>query len=282
MGTVFTWIKNLLRPSGPDAPDKASLEPLSTKADNPLHALETHDRALAQPSTGKAGPHPPQPDSAERSREHGLRGGAGGTDGAAGGTRAPRHATRYIETSLGVLSYAELAPNLARNVLVLERRIEDGEFSQTVLDDVLLLKFHRLICGDLVPQLAGWRRINVTVSLHAPPEFFRLPALARDYGLDLQARLASLPTKPDELWLETLAFSEGRLLSIHPFADFNGRVTRVWLREVLRRLNLPPVRLVPVEESAVTEYLEALQAADRDDWRPLMDIWKRRIEEAQP
>jgi len=136
--------------------------------------------------------------------------------------------------------------------------------------------------GDLVPQLAGWRQTNVTVSLHMPPDFFRVPALAREYGLYLQARLSALDSASDELLLETLAFAEGRLLSIHPFADFNGRVTRVWLREILRRLNLPPVRLAPTEESTVAEYLAALQAADRNDWRPLMDIWQRRIEEALP
>ena len=36
----------------------------------------------------------------------------------------------------------------------------------------------------------------------------------------------------------------------------------------------------PVEHTA--RYLAALQAADRNDWGPLMDIWQRRIEEARP
>ena len=182
---MLAWIKKLLRLAGLRAPNPEPLEPPSTEAHNPAHGLETRNRALAQPPAGGADPDSPQPDSAERGREHSVRGGAGGTDGAAGGIRAPRHATRYIETGLGVLSYGELAPYLAHNVLALERRIEDSEFAQTALDDALLLQFHGLICGDLVPQLAGWRQTNVTVSLHMPP-------------------------------------------------DFNGRVTRVWLREILR------------------------------------------------
>jgi CRISPR-associated endonuclease/helicase Cas3 len=82
--------------------------------------------------------------------------------------------------------------------------------------------------------------------------------------------------------LEALAFAEGRLLSLHPFSDFNGRVTRVWLREILRRLQLPPVRLVPVEQLGRAQYLAALQAADRNDWRPQMHIWQRRFEEGLP
>ncbi len=157
-----------------------------------------------------------------------------------------RHTPRYLETQLGILSYAECAPHLARNALALERQIESGKFSKSILDDALLLQFQRLLCGDLVPQLAGWRRTNVTVAAHAAPEFFRVPALVREYGLDFQARLSSLANVNDDSLLETLAFAEGRVLSIHPFADFNGRVTRIWLREVLRRLDLPPVRLVPV------------------------------------
>ena len=192
---------------------------------------------------------------------------------------SPYAPTRYIETRLGFLSYAQLAPHLARNVLALEKRIEDGEFEQAPLDDALLLRFHSLICGDLVPQLAGWRRANVTVGGHEPPHFFQVPALAREYGRDLQARLPAAGGT-GQILLETLAFAEGRLLWIHPFADFNGRVTRVWLREILRRLDVPPVQLAPSDEPARTEYLSALRAADRSDWRPLMQIWRKRFEDA--
>jgi CRISPR-associated endonuclease/helicase Cas3 len=239
--------------------------------------LETNDQALAHPAASGASAHPPQPDSAERGREHGLRGGAGGAGDAAGGTRPPRDATRYVQTRLGVLSYADLAPHLARNVLALEKQIEDGEYSEAALDDALLLRFHSLICGDLVPQVAGWRRTNVTVGAHTPSDFFKVPALVREYSRDLQVRL-SAAGETDGFLLEALAFAEGRLLSIHPFADLNGRVTRIWLREILRRLNLPPVQLAPSAEPARSEYLAALRAADRNDWQPLTEVWKRRFE----
>lgn len=65
--------------------------------------------------------------------------------------------------------------------------------------------------------------------------------------MDVQGRLSARNSVGDDLLLETLAFAEGRLLSIHPFTDFNGRVTRVWLREILRRPTLPPVQLAPAE-----------------------------------
>ena len=103
--------------------------------------------------------------------------------------------------------------------------------------------------------------------------------LMRDYGEDLRVRLENATGALDELLLETLAFAEGRLLSIHPFTDFNGRVTRLFLRELLHRLQLPPVDLVPAEASAQAEYRLSLQAGDRLDWHPLMETWKNRLEE---
>ncbi len=274
---MFAWFAKLLRLTSRQGSEDESLESSPVPADNAPHGLETNNQALAHPAPTGASAPPPQPDSVERGRKHGLRGRAGGAGDAAGGTRPPRDATRYVETRLGVLSYADLAPHLARNVLALEKQIEDGEYGEAALDDALLLQFHSLICGDLVPQLAGWRRANVAVGAHTPPDFFKVPALVRGYGRDLQVRL-SAASEADGTLLEALAFAEGRLLSVHPFADFNGRVTRVWLREILRRLDLPPVQLAPNAEPARSQYLAALRAADRNDWRLLMEVWKKRFE----
>ena len=72
---------------------------------------------------------------------------------------------------------------------------------------------------------------------------------------------------------------KGRLLSIHPFTDFNGRAARRFLRELLRRLELPPVDLVPTDPAGEVAYRAALRAGDSLDWRPLMKIWQRRFEQ---
>jgi len=82
------------------------------------------------------------------------------------------------------------------------------------------------------------------------------------------------------LTLEFLAFAEGRFLSIHPFQDFNGRTIRLFLLETLRRLDLPRVVLAPESVTERNEYFLALEAADRADWRPLVDIWANRLARA--
>ena len=198
----------------------------------------------------------------------------------AGDATPPDRTTRYLETTRGVLSYSQLAPLLAERVLRVERAIASGDFGQQPLAPDLLLRFHFDIAGDLVPEWAGrWRTTEVRVSLHHPPVAHRVPILIKDYGEDLRVRLENASGSVDEILLETLAFAEGRLLTIHPFTDFNGRVTRLFLREMLRRLELPPVDLVPMSASDETAYFTALRAGDQLQWNPLMKIWQQRFEE---
>jgi CRISPR-associated endonuclease/helicase Cas3 len=183
---MLDWIKKLSRRSGRKTSPTGSLEPLSQRADNPAYGLETDNRTLAQGSTARAGADSPGALAAEGGAQHGVRVRAGGPAHAGGGTRPPPAATRYLNTTLGVLSYAELAPHLATRVQALQSAIVRGEYDGRVLDEDLLLERHRRICADLIPDLAGrWR-----------------------------------------------------------------------------------------------SYLAALRAADRNDWRPLMDIWRERFEES--
>lgn len=151
------------------------------------------------------------------------------------------------------------------------------------LDEQLLLEFHRRICGDLVPEWAGrWRTVEVQVSNQRPPASHLVPGLLRDYAQDLASRWETLIPIAGALAPEKLAFAEGRLLTIHPFLDFNGRVTRLWLREILRRSRLPQVTLAVDGEAARNAYFRALEAADVRDWRPLSEPWIQRFDQLPP
>jgi CRISPR-associated endonuclease/helicase Cas3 len=164
--------------------------------------------------------------------------------------------------------------------LVVERNVADGLFGVHALAPELALELHRRIAGDLCPEWAGrWRDAEVRVGEHHPPPPYRVPMLMRDYGEDLGARLENATGRIDDLLLETLGFAEGRLLSVHPFTDLNGRVTRLFLRELLRRLGLPPVGLVPTGSDDEAEYRAALRAGDGLDWKPLAKIWQKRFEQ---
>jgi len=192
-------------------------------------------------------------------------------------TTRPAHATRAVETSRGRLTYAELAPLLAERVQRVQESIASGTHDGSPPGRELICALHAAMCADLVPQWAGrWRDVAVVVGSHEPPLPHEVPLRIHDYEADLAMRLEALTDNPD-LLPETLAFAEGRLLSIHPFRDFNGRVTRLFLPCLLRRLDLPPVDLVPTDAVGVSAYLAALRAADHADWLPLAAIWEQRL-----
>ncbi len=197
----------------------------------------------------------------------------------AGETPSGGNSTRFIETSRGILSYGQLAPLLAERVLRVEQQVSEGTFARHRLGGDLVCELHLRIASDLMPDWAGrWRTAEVIVGEHCPPPPYQVALRMRDYGDDLEARLETAFELESEGLLESLAFAEGRLLSIHPFFDFNGRVTRLFLKEIIHRQGLPPVGLVPEGPEAVARYICALRAGDCGNWKPLVEVWKSRFE----
>jgi len=190
--------------------------------------------------------------------------------------------TRYIESSLGIKSYSELAPHLAKGVEKVMASLLHQNPDEVIVNSEFICKLHREAFSELFPSWAGkYRDRNVTVGKHNPPPYFEIPVLMRQYCEDLESRLSSIGSNPavTEILLETLSFAEGRLLSIHPFLDFNGRITRMLLFALLYRLDLPPVLLVPDEKDHTEkeEYLKALSEADMMNWQLLVEIWRKRF-----
>lgn len=244
--------------------------------------LADHHRPLAATPAGGQSPPPLADDPGARGPEHGVRGRAGERAVPSRDTR-PERATRFVETTRGVLSYSQLAPLLAERVLAVQSDIERGRYADRSLDELLLLEFHQRLAGDLVPDWAGrWRTMELRVgNLQPPPPHLVAPRM-RDYCLDLQARWPAAVATLSDLTLEFLAFAEGRFLTIHPFPDFNGRVIRLFLSELLRRLDLPPVQLEAEGNSERAAYFAALEAADQNNLRPLVALWQQRLADEAP
>jgi len=124
-------------------------------------------------------------------------------------TSPPSGATRYLETSRGLLSYSQIAPLLAEQVLRVEHEIAAAAFDAQPLSPELILEFHRQVAAELCPQWAGhWRDAEVRVGEHHPPPPYRVPMLMRDYGEDLRVRMETATGSMDALLLETLQFNE--------------------------------------------------------------------------
>ncbi len=192
-------------------------------------------------------------------------------------TRTPHHATRFVQTSLGNLSYDELAPHLTERLTRIAWALAIDPMPLS-FDAQFILQLHRELCAELTPEIAGrYRQIEVQVGAHLPPLPHLLAELMHNYALDLSAQISVFEGDLERA-VDLLSFAEGRFLWIHPFADFNGRVSRLFLGAVLRRLDMPIVDVAFDPGESAQNYFAALQAYDQRNPEPLKRIWYGRFE----
>lgn len=245
---------------------------------NSKDELETKHSDVESAPAGRAAAAHAGAEPAAGLAEHGVRTRTGEPQTAAGATQTADATIPRFVTAAGTLSYAELAERLSEPLQQLDYDIRQQRFSERAIDETLLLDLHAGLTAELFPEQAGlYRQTQNQIRGHQPPPPFEVPQRMRDYCLNLATRIEHLSGEADDRLLELLAYAEGEFLSIHPFPDLNGRISRLWLLEILRRLQLPPVTVVPVGARFRVRYFDALAAADRRDWRPLMDLWKERL-----
>ena len=185
--------------------------------------------------------------------------------------------TRTFDTVKGKITYVELSDLIAPKLLQLLDEITDEKFTKFPFDEVLIRTFHSRIIGDVMPEMAGkWRTVPVRVGNWLPPEPYEIPVKMREYIANMQVRLNNSNTI--DLQIETLAYTEGEFLHIHPFQDFNGRTIRAILSELLVRFDLPLVdAAVKRETQEFKEYQNALAEYDNGRIASLIEFWQDRF-----
>ncbi len=163
----------------------------------------------------------------------------------------------------------------ARAHIDVQQRIDSGEAPRPSTSTTFLTWVHKAFCEPLPDELLivkdpetgreekvepgelrhGW----VQVGRHVAPDPADLPALlerfARAYGSDRQSKIQRIIS---------VAASHHRLLWIHPFADGNGRVARLFSHAFLKELGIGS-SLWSVSRGLAREvdkYKAALQSAD--------------------
>lgn len=126
-------------------------------------------------------------------------------------------------------------------------------------------QIHGLVTGRVDPLSAGryadTQRL-ITGTSYVPPS----PAQAVPLMGDLGRWLATAPATA-----ETAMEAHERLVSIHPFADGNGRTGRLLMNLALLRGGYPPVVIGPEHRTAYNDSLQALQVGrDPLAYRQLM------------
>jgi Fic family protein len=121
---------------------------------------------------------------------------------------------------------------------------------------------HAVVMRDLVPPShePGSYRIDDMVKLSYPtPPGVEVVSEMGDFGRWLTLKPESAEYEPSPIL--RAAYAHTRLLTIHPFHNGNGRVARLLMNLVLRRVGFP---LAAIDGDARSAYLAALGAAGTD------------------
>jgi Fic family protein len=140
----------------------------------------------------------------------------------------------------------------------------------TPLGETVVTELHRRIVARSQPEISGTysrhpRRIAGSPVVFPNP--LKIPALTHSFGA----------------WLETAAATPGtafdahfRLVSIHPFADGNGRAARLLMNLILIRGGYPPIAVRPEDRKTYLDTLERASVAG--DPRPFQTFMHERLD----
>jgi len=140
----------------------------------------------------------------------------------------------------------------------------------TLIDETTVRELHRRIVFRSQPEIGGIystlpRRIAGSPVVF--PNAVKIPGLMKDYG-EWLAKAAPEPAASFD--------AHFRLVVRHPFADGNGRTTRLLMNLLLLRGGYPPVAVHPEDRKTYLDTLE--DASMRDNLKPFQTFMHQRLD----
>lgn len=180
----------------------------------------------------------------------------------------PKSATSFKETAFGILPHSEIVKLEAEGIKKAQQCIIQLSNPRTKITPEVILDIHKQGFGFIFPDWVGkFRTIDVTVGDYEPPHYSKVPELIKNLCDDLAERLEHLPSpQNEEIFLaeliSLLAWFQHRLVWIHPFRDYNGRVARLLTNLLLLNLRFPIITIKAETGKDRDKYVRAMKAAD--------------------
>ena len=144
------------------------------------------------------------------------------------------------------------------------------------LTDQFIRSVHFDMFGEIWEWAGKYRTdsVNMGVDFHLIPEQIKL--LCGDFNYWNSDKSTMAP-------LEIAARLQNRLTRIHPFKNGNGRharmITDIFFHSVKHPLpKWPQIQLLSEGDHVRSRYIEAMKAADKEDYRELMAFMKEFVE----
>lgn len=190
-----------------------------------------------------------------------------------------------MDTAFGILPREKIVILERKGVKKAQEYIIKVNSKKTEITPKLILDIHREGFGFIFPKWAGkFRTIDVTVGEYEPPHYSRVPELVKILCDDLTERLKHLPSSQNEEAflgdiISLLAWFQHRLVWIHPFQDYNGRIARLLTNLLLLNLGFPILTIKADTGQDRNRYIKAMKAADQHNFSKLEDIIAKALEE---
>ncbi|MEK7127391.1 MAG: Fic family protein [Patescibacteria group bacterium] len=186
----------------------------------------------------------------------------------------PKGATSFKETAFGIIPRNELLrleiDGTKRGLEFIHKLASSDE--EIIITSELIKRIHKIAFGWIFPDWAGeYRVVQVEFSGKEAIHFSKIPEMMENLCEDLKVRIANLnfdDTDYIEKVVELVAWFQHRLVFIHPFQDYNGRIARMLTTLILLILKLPAIE-ISVSGSGRKKYLEALYTADEGNFSKL-------------
>lgn len=134
------------------------------------------------------------------------------------------------------------------------------------LNEKLILKIHSFILKDIVDGFAGkYRKTEVRIRgiEFKPPQSHIVPILVSE--LIKWYKQNKKKYHPFEL----AAIISAKLVTIHPFIDGNGRVSRLVMNFLLKKIHYPEINIYVKER---IKYIECINRANYEAYKPFIDF----------
>ena len=141
----------------------------------------------------------------------------------------------FRETKLWIL-WVEMIENIIFDNIILVKSYVFENYKNLDFNIDTILLFHKMLCENLYVEAWSYRKHNVQVWDFTPIDFYKVPVEMKSLDEDIKTRLSHLKTEDDKK--EFLAFVMWKILYIHPFFDYNGRITRLFGELFLLKNNM--------------------------------------------
>jgi len=141
------------------------------------------------------------------------------------------------------------------------------------IGEVFILKLHNILLNNILEKFAGRYREN-------PVRIFRSDAKFPDAGLvpQLMQNLIYWYNKNKKEFhpFELAVIFSMKLVTIHPFIDGNGRISRLIMNYILQKNNYPRINIYNKQR---LKYLKAVRMANNEDYSQIIELLIKNLEE---